>query len=148
MDKNCLLAKALAARKRFNTGQRMWSFAHHSTLFGSIICSVYAGWLIHGDGSSPQSAIASLLTTIAAALTGIATSSGFHRKWINNRLSRSRIDALLIDLMDDNADVVALARQLKQIILTQDDEIVHAEDKNKTSDGDCADESAKKTEAC
>lgn len=55
---------------------------------------------------------------------------------------------MLIDLMDDNADVVALARQLKQIILTQDDEIVHAEDKNKTSDGDCADESAKKTEAC
>ena len=69
----------------------MWSSAHHLSLFGSIICSILAGVQIQ-IFKNPD--IASVLTAMAAVLTGIAASGGFERKWRSKRLSRSKADCI------------------------------------------------------
>jgi len=70
------------------------------------------------------SGFAAVLTTLAAALTAIATAGGFERKWRSNRLSRSDIDCLLIDLEAQGANFDALSVELKKIIARHDMEIV------------------------
>ena len=123
MEKATLFAEANKYRQWFYKGQKYWSLAHHVSIYGSIICSVAAGAVLqfkfHND-----SAIATTLTTIAAALTGIATAGGFERKWRSNRLSRSKIDCLLIDIETAGADFKDLSTRLKAIIEKHDQEII------------------------
>lgn len=123
MDKKTLSEKALEFRLQFNKGQKNWSFAHHFSIFASILCSVAAGAVLQIK-EPDYSGVAAVLTTIAAALTAIATAGGFERKWRSNRLSRSDIDCLLIDLEAQGADFDALSVKLKKIIGRHDMEIV------------------------
>jgi hypothetical protein len=108
-------------RNARRAAQKRWSGVHHLSLFGSIICSVIATAQIQIFNHSD---IASLLTAIAAVLTGIAASGGFERKWRSNRLSRSKGDCLLIDIMSENADLNEIKRQYKLAIEKHDLEIV------------------------
>jgi hypothetical protein len=64
-----------------------WSVAHHTTIFGSIICSVVAGALLQITAADLKG-YSTVLTSMAAALTSLATVGGFERKWKSNRLSR------------------------------------------------------------
>ncbi|PLK37221.1 MULTISPECIES: hypothetical protein [Klebsiella] len=123
MDKKTLNDQALKFRSQFNKGQKNWSFAHHFSIFGSILCSVAAGAILQIKDPD-YSGVAVVLTTIAAALTAIATAGGFERKWRSNRLSRSEIDLLLIDIEAQGANFDALAIKLKNIIFRHDMEIV------------------------
>lgn len=123
MDKDTLKKEAHKWRAWYDKGQRTWSSLHHGALFGSIICSLTAGALLQIDAAK-RGAGAAVLTSVAAALTGIATSGGFERKWRSNRLSRSRVDTLLIDLDGTSANLSDLAAQLKEIISKHDVEIV------------------------
>ena len=126
MDKEVLKQEAVKWRKWFSTGQKNWSAAHHTTIFGSIICSVIAGALLQVKGLD-LSGYSTVLTSIAAALTSLAAAGGFERKWKSNRHSRSRVDCLLIDIEADALNIPDLASQLKDIIAKHDDEIVKSE---------------------
>ena len=126
MEKSNLKHELIYWRKRHNKGQKCWSVAHHVSVFGSIICSISAGALLE-VGYENLKQWAPVLTSIAAALTSLAASGGFERKWRSNRLSRSRIDCLLIDIEDDNSDLSEIKRQLKEIITQHDQEIVKEE---------------------
>lgn len=123
MDKKTLSEKALEFRLQFNKGQKNWSFAHHFSIFGSILCSIAAGAVLQIK-EPDYSGLAAVLTTLAAALTAIATAGGFERKWRSNRLSRSAIDGLLIDLEAQGANFDSLSLELKKIIGRHDMEIV------------------------
>jgi hypothetical protein len=108
-------------RNARRAAQKRWSGVHHLSLFGSIICSVAATAQIQ-IFDHPN--FASLLTAVAAVLTGIAASGGFERKWRSNRLSRSKGDCLLIDVMSEDADLIEIKRQYKSAIEKHDLEIV------------------------
>jgi len=58
----------------------------------------------------------------------MAAAGGFSRKWRSNRMSRSRVDGILLDLKDDNCDVLDLAAQLKFVIFQHDQEVVTPDD--------------------
>jgi len=126
MEKDMLKQEAAKWREWFEKGQKNWSFAHHSTIFGSIICSVTAGALLQITDPDLKG-YSAVLTSIAAALTSLAAAGGFERKWKSNRLSRSRVDGLLIDIEATTPNVSDLANQLKDIIAKHDDEIVKSE---------------------
>ena len=132
MNKDNLKTEANKWRAWYYQGQRYWSLAHHLVLFGSIISSLTAGAMlqIHKSGNH---GVATILTSLAAALTGIASSGGFERKWRSNRLSRSRVDRLLIDLEGDSPNLSSLAADLKDVIAKHDLEIV-AEKKTQKHD--------------
>lgn len=126
MDRNILKYEAIKWHHWFNKGQRNWSIAHHGAMFGSILCSVAAGAALQMKNGD-LIGLATVLTSIAAALTSLSASGGFERKWRSNRLSRSRIDSLLIDLEAESPDIQDLANQLKDIIARHDQEIVKFE---------------------
>jgi hypothetical protein len=128
MDKTVLMKEAAKWHNWFQRGQKNWSMIHHVTLFGSIFCSVTAGALLQ-EKNDAHIGYAAVLTSVAAALTSLAAAGGFERKWRSNRLSRSRIDCLLIDIEADTPDILDLANQLKDIIAKHDGEIVREETK-------------------
>ena len=129
MNKERFKQEATKWHVRFYRGQKNWSAAHHFAIFGSIICSVTAGAILQFD--HPHVAgIASVFTSIAAALTSLAVSGGFERKWRSNRLSRSRIDGLLIDIEAEAPNIPDLTEKLKDIIAKHDQEIVKDEFKD------------------
>lgn len=134
MDKNTFKYEATKWHAWFYKGQKNWSVIHHATVFGSIICSVSAGALLQVKGPD-MTGFATILTSIAAALTSLGVSGGFERKWRSNRLSRSLVDGLLIDIEAESPDINDLADQLKDIIARHDQEIVKEEIKKpKTQD--------------
>lgn len=128
MDKDTLKQEATKWHDWFQKGQKNWSAVYHTTVFGSIGCSVLAGALLQVK-SSDLTGFAAVLTSIAAALTSLAVAGGFERKWRSNRLSRSRVDCLLIDLQADSPNLPVLATQLKDVIAKHDLEIVTEEPK-------------------
>lgn len=113
-------------------GQKWWSVAHHVAVFGTIICSIAAGAIIQAEPDRFK-IIASTLTAVAAALSGLSASGGFERKWRSNRLSRSRIDGLLLDLENNPVPLADPlfdpVKQLKEIIFQHDQDIVIDESK-------------------
>lgn len=104
-----------------NAAQKRWSGVHHIALFGSIFCSVFAGAQIQ---VFENTGFATILTSIAAVLTGLASSGGFERKWRSNRLSRGKADCLLIDLDTADADLKKIRKQFKSAIEKHDLEII------------------------
>lgn len=126
MDRNILKHEAIKWRDWFNRGQRNWSAAHHGAVFSSILCSVAAGAVLQMKDVD-LIGLATVLTSVAAALTSLSASGGFERKWRSNRLSRSRVDSLLIDLEAESPDIRDIANQLKDIIARHDLEIVKFE---------------------
>jgi hypothetical protein len=65
-----------------------------------------------------------ILAFCAAALSALAATGGFDRKWRANRLSRGRLDELRIDFMDSNADLRIIRERLKNIIRMHDQEVL------------------------
>ncbi len=103
------------------SAQKLWSAVHHAALFGSVLCSIMAGVQIQ---ILKETNAASVMTALAAVLTGIAASGGFERKWRSNRLSRSKADCLLIDLDDEEVDPGEIKRRFKSAIEKHDLEII------------------------
>ena len=119
-EKKRLKQSIIKWRKERNSAQKMWSGVHHLSLFGSIVCSIAAGAQIQFDHFKT----ATILTAIAAALTGIAASGGFERKWRSNRLSRSKADWFLIDLDNEDINLNKIKRKYKAAIEKHDLEII------------------------
>ncbi len=126
MNKELFKQEATKWHVWFYRGQKNWSVAHHFAVFGSIFCSVTAGAILQFDHPD-KVGIATVFTSIAAALTSLAVSGGFERKWRSNRLSRSRIDGLLIDIESEAPNIPDLTEKLKDIIAKHDQEIVKDE---------------------
>ena len=120
-EKERLKQSIIHWRKERNSAQKGWSGVHHASLFGSIVCSILAGAHIQLF-ENPN--VASLLTAIAAVLTGIAASGGFERKWRSNRLSRSKADCLLIDMDSEEVDLEKIKKTYKLAIEKHDLEII------------------------
>ena len=118
MDKEALRQEALKWRNWFGKGQRLWSFAHHTAILGRFCaawwwagccrCRTRPEGLLHGVDLG------------GAALSSLAAAGGFERKWKSNRLSRSRVDGLLIDIEAGTYSMSELACQLKEIISKHD----------------------------
>ena len=123
MNKDALKEEALRWRSWFNKGQKNWSAVHYTAVFGSIIFSVVAGAVLQFKPSD-STGIATVLTSLAAALSSMTAAGGFERKWRSNRLSRSRIDGLLLDIDGDSPNFPELTNQLKEIIAKHDLEII------------------------
>jgi hypothetical protein len=122
-EKECLKKSIEEWRNERSNAQKLWSFVHHFSLFGSIVCSISAGALLQAPDD--KQTLASILTSIAAVLTGIAASGGFEKKWRSNRLSRSAADRLLIDIKcNDDVDMKHIREQYKLAIEKHDSEVV------------------------
>lgn len=118
-------------RRWFHKGQKGWSIAHHLSLFLSIISSSSAGLFLQIDDTKYKTC-ASVLTTLAAVLTAMALSGGFERKWRSNRLSRSQIDMLLLDMQDESPNFTRIRKALKGVIRAHDEEIVRVPTESST----------------
>ncbi|MBS3954292.1 MAG: hypothetical protein KGZ88_15195 [Methylomicrobium sp.] len=128
-EKECLKKSIEDWRNQRNNAQKLWSFVHHLSLFSSIVCSVAAGAILQ---ASDNQTIPSILTSVAAVLTGIAVSGGFERKWRSNRLSRSTADRLLIDIDCGDADIKLIRDQYKSAIEKHDSEVVGGSNTDKS----------------
>lgn len=127
---------------RYRWGEVGWSLAHYLMVFGGLLASFAAtltlnfGWSFLG---AEYKQIATALTALSTLLGSLGAAGGFQGKWRSNRLSRSQLDCLGIDLSDPNIDadaVAAAATKLKQIVSLHDAQIVDADkDPQPTPDG-------------
>ncbi len=110
--------------KRHYRGQRLWSFAHHSTTFGAAILSLVVATISQTKDWTPsgvsRDSLIACISLISAILATLAAKGGFERKWATNRITRSKLDALRLDLLDDHADAAAAKDALKRIIAEHD----------------------------
>ncbi|PXX96669.1 DUF4231 domain-containing protein [Halomonas sp. LBP4] len=117
-------------QKHHYKGQRLWSFAHHFSTFGAALLSLTVATLSQQDGWDAASFIVSrntliaILSLSAAILSALAARGGFERKWIANRLTRSKLDNLRLDMLEDVEDPTPLKEKLKRIISEHDSAIV------------------------
>ncbi|WP_338525030.1 hypothetical protein NUH87_05080 [Pseudomonas batumici] len=128
MESSKLKAECKKWRDFYLKGQKWWSVAHHIAAFGTIICSIAAGAIIQAELDHSK-ILASTLTAVAAALSGLSASGGFERKWRSSRLNRSRTDCLLLDLESSPVPSPDTIKQLKEIIFQHDQDVVVDESK-------------------
>jgi hypothetical protein len=125
MDRNTLNTELQTWHAHYLQGQKAWSFALHISVFGAIVCSILAGIFIQSSSEPYAKTIAVTLTAMAAVLSGVSAAGGFERKWRSNRLSRSRVDGLLLDIQDESCDIKSLADGLKAVIYQHDHDVVY-----------------------
>jgi hypothetical protein len=109
--------------QRAEAGSRWWSVAHNGCVFLSAILGAAAAVVLKLDyfkGKTYQNDVAAMCAGLAALLTLLDTSGGFHRKWIANRATRANLQQLQIDLFapaaSDNPQLAEATRRLKEII--------------------------------
>ena len=98
---------------------KLWSFAHHSFLFGAAILSGTAALTLQlktGLQDPARTDLASLLAAIASVMGVVAAVGGFERKWRTNRLTKATLEELRLDLMKDDFDPTAVRENLKTMI--------------------------------
>jgi hypothetical protein len=125
IDTNRLKTDLKKWRNRFQYGSVFWGMAHHITAYGTALLSIFVvvivqrpnTWTLWGLGKDDFSV---WLALFAALLAVVAAMGGFERKWHSNRLSRSSIDLLRLELLDPNPNVEAICSALKQIITKHD----------------------------
>jgi hypothetical protein len=116
--------------ERHYKAQRLWSFAHHFSTFGAAVLSLTVATLSQKDGWDDatfmvsRNALIAILSLMAAILSALAARGGFERKWIANRLTRSKLDSLRIDMLEDTEDTAPLRERLKRIIAEHDSAIL------------------------
>ena len=106
----------------YGKGRRQWSFAHHSTLYISVISSAAAAIIPQLQGftnEALQKNLTSILAGLAAVLISLGTAGNFGRKWRANRISKGKAEQLegeLIGRAPTSADI----NRLGQIELDHD----------------------------
>jgi hypothetical protein len=64
--------------------------------------------------------VAAVFSAVAALLGTLAAAGSFQRKWQANRLSRSRMDQLLIDVADPKAESTRVLEELNAVLASHD----------------------------
>ena len=78
----------------YDKSQKMWGWAYHVTVVGSIVSSAIAAiipQLVGFTDSATQKNLTSILAGLTAALISLSTTVGFGRKWQACRLSKVKI---------------------------------------------------------
>ena len=109
----------------YNRGTLLWSTAHHVTLFLVPILAATATVLLKTQWVDPN--IQVVLTTVATVLASISASQGFAKKWQTNRLSRGRIEQIMVEMTDPRVDIAAVRQQLLEIIRQHEEGVLTAE---------------------
>jgi len=111
----------------YNMGSRMWSAAHHASLYLAAVLAAGAALILKLDALAnypPRVDIAAIASAATALLATLAAAGGFSRKWHSNRMSRGRLVALQIEFSAADADGAAIRTQLKEIVAAHDKAIV------------------------
>jgi hypothetical protein len=119
----------MECRDRYKRGQVRWSIIHHTTVFGGPVLAFMTTLAVSIGWSQVWKSIFAAATTL---LVSLGTAGAFREKWKLNRLSRSKVDRLLIELIDvDTADPedVKVRTDLLSIIERHDEGILGAEEK-------------------
>jgi hypothetical protein len=117
-------------RRWYDLGSRLWSTAHHGSLFLAAALSAAAALILKLDSLAEWSGrtdLAATVSALAALLGTLAASGGFQRKWRANRQGRGKLDQLLIDLSADGADATKARAELKEIIAHEDQAVLGLE---------------------
>jgi len=119
-----LKAEISKRRDSHYKGQRQWSFVHHTTTFGAAILSLVVvtisqtkDWTLT---TLSRDTLIALISLLAAVLATLAAKGGFERKWTANQMTRSKLDALHLDLLSDQTDLTKVKDELKRIIAEHD----------------------------
>jgi hypothetical protein len=103
-----LREQVASMREHHYSGQRYWSFLHHSTTFGAAVLSLVVATIAAMKDWQlsfiSKDALIAILSLFAAILAALAARGGFERKWMANRLTRSKLDLLALDLLDERSD--------------------------------------------
>jgi hypothetical protein len=103
--------------RNYQRGQVWWSFLYNGSLFLAPVGAFLSTVAIFGGASQTLKAIAAAVTTL---FTTIAAQGRFQDKWRANRIARSGLEAIRIDLGDPAADLHALRQTFKSIVKTED----------------------------
>lgn len=103
--------------KHFKRGQVAWSFLYNGALYMAPVGAFLTTLSASTGGSKATSTFAGGVTTL---LTAVAAQGRFQDKWRANRLARSGLEQLQVDLMEPNADLHAVREQFKQIVREED----------------------------
>ena len=128
-EADALQAELKRWRDSFQAGSRAWSLAHHITAYGAAILSLAVGFIIQRPetwtlAGISRDSLSTWLALLAAVLATVAATGRFERKWHSNRLSRSNVDLLRLDLTDPKADFQKIRAELKLIIAAHDRAII------------------------
>ena len=126
-DRETLDAELTKHYDWYNSGTRMWSTLHHTTLFLVPILTAVATVLLKAEWDWASDNVQIILTTAATVLASIAASQGFAKKWQTNRMSRSQIDQIRVEMTDPNVDLKTIRAKLLEIIRQHDEGVLAAE---------------------
>jgi len=111
-------------------GQRLWSFVHHFTTFGAAILCLIVATLSQQKDWEPtifrvsRNTLIATLSLIAGVLSALAARGGFERKWTANRLTRSKLYQLSLDMLGNVDSPLMFKETIKRIIAEHDAAIV------------------------
>ena len=97
---------------------KLWSLVHHLFLFGAAIISALAALILQLKTNIlgiDYNTVGTVFAALAALLGTIAGAGGFRRKWQTNRLTRNRLDELMIDLTNPSCNSDKIREKLKEI---------------------------------
>lgn len=127
-ERAALEAQITEKYRWYNTGSKMWSFAHHASLYLAAILSATSALVLKIGSLKIEAAFrndtAAICAAAAALLATLASAGGFSRKWEANRIGRGQIEELQIDITAADADGARIRERLKQIIENQDRGVV------------------------
>ena len=109
-------------------GTKFWSLLHHGFTFSAAILSALAALTLQLNSlpwsQTTRADIAAGLAAAASLIGVISISGAFGKKWRANRLTRSTLDRLSIDLTDPDCDIAAVRTALKEMKRVHDLAIV------------------------
>lgn len=151
MSERCRIRTEAGRMRQVFQQESDWnSNAFHRSLTFSLVCSALAVFIggisvrsPHRESPAPVSAetpqpilrtgstyrsqtisLGAFFAMVAGILTAISAANGWETRWHVNRVSRARVDALILDSYDPNIPPAVLRVQLKRIVLDQTDGIV------------------------
>jgi len=121
-----------AQLKQWVRWTRMWSVAHHGSLFLAALLSAAAALVLQLKSitwsADTKADAAAVLAASAAVLGGISSAGGFARKWRTNRLTRSKLEQLNLYLMDPDCDLKMVERELVEMVKVHNEGILSGEE--------------------
>ena len=111
-----------------NIWTKLWSLLHHGFLFGASILSAAAALTLQLKSikldDPSRNDLAAGFAAISSLLGIISVSGNLAKKWRANRITKSVLERLEIDLMNPQCDLTQVRKELKEMKLVQNIAIV------------------------